>query len=91
MGSNLYFNSYTGPAWLSAAFALINLFLLSPVCFTEFNIAQKESDMIEARARKNATDNDQDAPVVKKPDLWMLIAIIYLQSVFQFTFIFIET
>lgn len=91
MGSNLYFNSYTGTAWFSAILALINLLFLSPICFTEYDVVKKESEVLEARVQKRAKTNKEGAPVFKKPDVWILIAIIYIQSASQFAFIFLET
>jgi len=89
MGSNLYFNSYTGPAWFSACLALVNLFFLSPVCFTEYDIVKKESEILAARMKENASD--EQPAILKKPDVWMLVAVIYIQSASQFAFIFLET
>ena len=53
MGSNLSFNVYTGPSWLSAGLALGNMFLFSPFIFKEFNIAKKEGEIRKDRSMKN--------------------------------------
>ena len=91
MGSNLCFDLYTGPAWLSAALGLTNMLLLTPYVFTEFNIAKKEGEMMAARAQKKADSDGTAVLPTKKPDLVALIAIIIVSASIQFNFIFLET
>ena len=59
--SNVYWNMYTAPAWLSVMLSLINIVVLMPFIFTEFNIAKEEGDFLAARGlEKSSTAEEED-------------------------------
>ena len=46
---DMRWNMYTAAAWISAALALLAVFLFLPCVFTEFNMAEKEAHWVQMR------------------------------------------
>jgi len=46
---DMRWNMYTAAAWISAALALVAVFLFLPCVFTEFNMAEKEAHWVQMR------------------------------------------
>ena len=89
--SNIYWNMYTAPAWLSVMLSLINIVVLMPFIFTEFNIAKEEGDFLAARGlEKSSTAEDEETVKKVKPDKVALIVCIVITATTQFNFNFIE-
>lgn len=53
-GSKLYFDYLTGPSWLAASLAFVNIFFFLPCIFNEHNIAKREGEYRATRALKEA-------------------------------------
>lgn len=89
--SQLYFDMYTGPAWLSVILAIINVFVFLPCIFTEYNIAKEEGEYLAELAAKNNKDNNKEKPELKDPDVVGLVTCIIVFASVQFNFIFLES
>lgn len=88
--TGLYWNLYTAPAWLSVFLSLINIIVLMPCIFTEFNIAKEEGDYLAARQLEKSSAIGKEEAVKIKPDKLALIICILISASTQFHFNFIE-
>lgn len=90
--SNIYWNMYTAPAWLAVLLSLMNIVVLMPFIFTEFNIAKEEGDFLAARGlvKKSSTAEEEEEVKKVKPDKVALVVCIIITAVTQFNFNFIE-
>ena len=84
---DLYLNIFTGPSWLSAGLAMLNLFLLMPGCFTEFDIARREGDYLAGQVTNSKTQSNSEQ---RPPDRLALVVCIIIFSAVQFNFVFLE-
>ncbi|XP_047495157.1 major facilitator superfamily domain-containing protein 8-like [Penaeus chinensis] len=77
-------DKFTAAGWTAALLGLINLILLLPCIFQEYNIAEKE------RAMMNAGNKDQ-ALRLPKPDYISLSAILFGFFITLFIYVLLET
>ncbi|EFX78858.1 hypothetical protein DAPPUDRAFT_305114 [Daphnia pulex] len=89
--SQLYFDMYTGPAWLSVILAIINVFVFLPCMFTEYNIAREEGEYLAGLAAKKDKEANKETPKLKDPDVIGLVTCIIVFASVQFNFIFLES
>jgi ceroid-lipofuscinosis MFS transporter 7 len=88
--SQIYFDMYTGPAWLSVILAIINVFVFLPCMFTEYNIAREEGEYLAGLAAKKDKEANKETPKLKDPDVIGLVTCIIVFASVQFNFIFLE-
>lgn len=89
--TGLYWNLYTAPAWLSVFLSLVNIFVLMPCIFTEFNIAKEEGAYLAARGLQKSLATDAEEMKKLKPDKLALVVCIVISASTQFHFNFIES
>jgi ceroid-lipofuscinosis MFS transporter 7 len=88
--SHIYWNMYTAPAWLAVLLSLINIVVLMPFIFTEFNIAKEEGNYLAARGLKKSSPDEEEIVTKMKPDKVALVVCIVITATTQFNFNFIE-
>jgi len=78
MGSDLKFSIYTGPSWVAAILAALNLLLYVPGTgiFKEYYIAAKEGALLEARSQ--AKNGGQSCLMINANHLQILTPLVFM-------------
>ncbi|XP_065584785.1 major facilitator superfamily domain-containing protein 8-like isoform X2 [Artemia franciscana] len=84
---DLSFNMYTAAAWIAACLGVLNMIVLLPGIFTEYNIAEKERAMMS----KKAKDENRADLSGMKPDYVAVGVCLVTFAIIIFNFIFTET
>ncbi|XP_071529822.1 major facilitator superfamily domain-containing protein 8-like [Panulirus ornatus] len=78
-------DGYTAAGWVASFLGLINLILLTPYIFQEYNIAEKERELLKAKREK---DENVKLP---KPDYLALGSILFSFFFALFIYVLLET
>ncbi|XP_050725040.1 major facilitator superfamily domain-containing protein 8-like [Eriocheir sinensis] len=81
----LKWNKFTAPGWVAAALGFINLVVLMPCIFTEYNIAERERKLLNQNAK------DDELLKLPKPDTLGIIVTLYGFFVTAFVYVLLET
>lgn len=81
----LKWNAYTAAGWAAAALGLINMVILLPYIFKEYNIAEKERELLNRERGKN------EPLKLPKPDPLSLLGILFGFFIASFIYVLIET